>query len=209
MSDFLTMHHQVEAHPDISQPDPHQDAFSKAVLGFWIYLMTDCILFATFFITYAVLRNNTFGGVTAQELFTLKIPFIETMLLLLSSLTCGLALLEASKNRTKLVKIYLFFTAILGISFLVAEITEFTHFIGEGHSFTTSAFLSSYFGLVGAHGLHIIAGLLWLLVLFFQLIFLGLTVDTYRRLLLFNMFWHFLDVIWIFIFTFVYLGGVA
>ena len=208
MSDSLTIHHEVEEHPDISKPDPHQDTFSKAVLGFWVYLMTDCILFTTLFITYAVLHNNTFGGITAKELFSLEIPFIETMLLLFSSFTCGVAVLAASKSKIKTVKIFLFLTCILGLSFLFAEIIEFKNFIEEGHSFTKSAFLSSYFGLVGAHGLHITAGLLWLITLFFQLIFQGLTVDTYRRLIIFNMFWHFLDVIWIFIFTFVYLIGV-
>ncbi len=208
MTDSLTIHHTAEPQADISVPDSHQDHYSKTILGFWIYLMTDCILFATLFITYAVLHNNTFGGITSHELYRLPIAFLQTMVLLTSSATCGLSLLAAKKNNYKQTNIWLFVTLLLGITFLFLEIREFQHHLDGGHSWKVSAFLSSYFGLVGTHGLHIAAGTLWGIVMVGQLYFQGLVVDTYRRLMVFGLFWHFLELIWIFVFTFVYLAGV-
>jgi len=202
----LTIHHTVEAHPDTSLPDPHQDHYSKTILGFWIYLMTDCILFATFFATYAVLHTNTFGGPGPKDLFSLDLAFSETMLLLLSSLTSGFAVL-ANKNSKTIA--WLFLTALFGSMFLALELYEFHHFISIGANFTKSAFLSSFFALVGTHGLHITAGLLWIAVMIAQLFYYGINKETFRRLVVFVMFWHFLDLIWIFIFTFVYLLGVG
>lgn len=204
----LTIHHTVEAHPDTTTPDPHQDTFSKTVLGFWIYLMTDCLLFATFFVTYAVLHDRTFGGPSSQDLFELSTAFAETMILLFSSVTCGLGMLAAVKNQKKRMLGWFFVTFILGASFIAIELTEFTQLVHEGHSWQKSAFLSSFFTLVGTHGLHVSFGLLWLAVMIAQLYWQGLTVNTFRRLVIFSLFWHFLDLIWIFIFTFVYLMGV-
>lgn len=210
MNDLMTVHHKdtLELHPDTGLPDPHQDTLSMTTLGFWIYLMTDTLLFATLFSTYAVLHGETFGGPSSKELFSLKIPFLETLILLLSSLTCGLAMLSSVKHKKNRVIGWLGITLILGASFLALELNEFAHLVSEGNSWKNSAFLSSFFTLVGTHGLHITFGLLWVAVMMAQLFQNGLTVITFRRLITFSLFWHFLDLIWIFIFTFVYLLGV-
>ncbi len=189
-------------------PDPHQDAYSKTVLGFWMYLMTDCILFATLFTTYAVLHNNTFGGPSSRELFSLSTAFTETMILLFSSLTCGLAMLAALKSQRNTIIGWLGLSFLLGASFVALELNEFSHLVQEGNSWTRSAFLSSFFTLVGTHGLHVSIGLFWMFVLMGQLFWFGMTTNTFRRLVVFSLFWHFLDLVWIFIFTFVYLMGV-
>lgn len=206
----LTIHHQdrLEAYPDTRVPDPHQDTFSKATLGFWMYLMTDCILFATLFITFAVLRNETFGGPSGKELFHLPTAFIETLILLFSSVTCGFGLLSSLQNKKNVLLFWLALSFVFGASFVVIEVSEFTQLVHEGSSWTRSAFLSSYFTLVGTHGLHVSIGLLWMIVVMAQVFFVGITSITFRRLVVFSLFWHFLDLIWIFIFTFVYLIGV-
>jgi cytochrome o ubiquinol oxidase subunit 3 len=208
MSESLTIHHTRDPHPDRSVPDPHQDTFSKTTLGFWMYLMTDCILFATLFATYAILHNQTFGGPSSRELFSLSTAFTETMILLFSSVTCGLGILAAVKSRKNQVMIWLAISFLLGASFIFLELTEFSQLAHEGNAWTRSAFLSSFFALVGTHGLHVSIGLLWLAVMVAQVFWLGITVDTFRRLVVFSLFWHFLDLVWIFIFTFVYLMGV-
>lgn len=208
MMDNLTIYHHREPHPDTSTPDPHQDTFSKTVLGFWMYLMTDCIVFATLFTTYAVLHNSTFGGPTSKDLFSLSTPFNETLILLFSSVTCGFAVLSSVANRKRKILIWLALTFLLGASFIWIELTEFAHLVKEGNGWSRSAFLSSFFTLVGTHGLHVTIGLLWMAVMMFQVFWSGVTIDTFRRLVVFSLFWHFLDLIWIFIFTFVYLMGV-
>lgn len=204
----LTIHHTADLHADTREPDPHQDTFSKTVLGFWMYLMTDCIVFATLFTTYAVLHNSTFGGPTSRELFDLSTSFTETMILLFSSVACGLGMLSALKSKKNEVIAWFAVTFLLGASFVAIELTEFTEMVHEGHSWTTSAFLSSFFTLVGTHGLHVTIGLFWMLVIMTQVFLSGITIETFRRLVVFSLFWHFLDVVWIFIFTFVYLMGV-
>lgn len=210
MSKPLTIHHQdtLELHPDTRVPDPHQDVFSKTMLGFWMYLMTDCLLFATLFCTYAVLHHNTFGGPSSQDIFSLPLSFIETMILLVSSVTCGLGMLASLRNEKNKVIAWLTVSFLLGLIFIVLELTEFTHLIQEGYSWKKSAFLSSFFTLVGTHGLHVSVGLLWMAVIIAQIFSFGITLFTFRRLIIFGLFWHFLDLIWIFIFTFVYLMGV-
>lgn len=208
MMNDLTIHHTPDPFADTSLPDPNEDTFSKNVLGFWIYLMTDCLLFAVLFTTYTIFHKQTFGGPSSNDIFHLPTAFSETMLLLFSSLTSGLALLASLKNDRKLVIIWLIVTFILGASFLAIELNEFSHLIREGNSWSRSAFLSSFFTLVGTHGLHITTGLTWITIMVLQLIFIGLNATTFRRLVIFNMFWHFLDLIWIFIFTLVYLIGV-
>ncbi len=190
-------------------PDPHQDTFSKVILGFWIYLMTDCILFATLFTTYGVLHHSTFGGPGARDLFNLSTPLAETMVLLVSSVTCGFAMLAALRNEKNRILGWLSVSFLLGATFVALELHEFSSLVREGNSWHRSAFLSSFFTLVGTHGLHVSIGLLWMVVLMTQVLFYGLTVDTFRRLVCFSMFWHFLDLVWIFIFTFVYLIGVV
>lgn len=189
-------------------PDPHQDTFTKNVFGFWIYLMTDCILFATLFTTYGVLHGSTFGGPTSQDIFQLRTAFVETLVLLFSSVTCGLGMLASLKNEKNKVIGWFSVAFLFGLSFVIIELNEFTHLIREGHSWQISAFLSAFFTLVGTHGAHVSVGLLWMVVLLSQIVYKGLTVTTFRRLVCFSMFWHFLDLVWIFIFTFVYLMGV-
>ncbi len=210
MSKPLTIHHQdtLEPFPDTRFPDQHQDTFSKTTLGFWIYLMTDCLLFATLFCTYAVLHNETFDGPSARDLFSLPTAFTETMILLLSSVTCGLGMLSALQNKKNQVIAWLAVSFLLGAAFIAIELTEFTHLFKEGSSWQRSAFLSSFFALVSTHGLHVSFGLLWMVVMMAQVFRRGVTVITFRRLITFSMFWHFLDLVWIFIFTFVYLMGV-
>lgn len=178
------------------------------VMGFWVYLMTDAIIFSVLFITHAVLQNSTFGGPSAKDLLSLRLTFAETMALLGSSLVCGFALLEAVKGNVQRVCLWLIATFLLGATFLALELHEFRGLVLEGHDWTKSAFLSSFFALVGTHGLHVSVGMLWLSVMLGQLAYYGLNIDTFRRLVLFNMFWHFLDLIWVFVFTFVYLLGV-
>lgn len=184
-----------------------QTVASKTILGFWTYLMTDCVLFATLFATYAVLHNNTFGRPGANELFSLPFVLTETLLLLTSSYVCGLSMLALRRKTRKLVLVALAVTAALGLAFLGMELREFSHLVEEGNSWRQSAFLSAFFTLVGTHGAHIAAGLVWIGVLAVQIARRGLTVHTARRLTLFSLFWHFLDVVWIFIFTLVYLLG--
>ncbi len=205
----MTIHHHREAHPDMSVPDPHQDAFSRVTLGFWIYLMTDCLIFGTLFATYAVLHNNTFGGPSGKDLFSLATAFAETMVLLFSSVTSGLALLAALKSKKNQTVFWLIFAFLFGASFIAMELTEFHHIAHAGHDWTQAAFLSSFFTLVGTHGLHVSIGLTWMAIMMAQIFFLGITIDTFRRLVVFSLFWHFLDLVWIFIFTFVYLIGMA
>lgn len=181
----------------------------RSTIGFWVYLMTDCLLFASLFATYAVLRTATADGPSAMELFELPLALGETIILLLSSFTCGLALLGLKANNVRQIVFALGATYVLGVAFLTIEISEFAKFVTEGHSWQQSAFLSSYFTLVGTHGLHILVGLIWLVVLTAVLLKRGLTAKTTRQLTLFGLFWHFLDLVWIFIFTVVYLMGVS
>lgn len=180
---------------------------NKTTFGFWVYIMTDCVLFATLFATYAVLHGNTFGGPSGRQLFDLPYVLWETLLLLTSSFTCGLAMLSAAKGDKNKVLVWLSVTFLLGASFLGLELHEFRHLVIDGDSWHRSGFLSSYFTLVGTHGLHITVGLLWMGVMLVRVRKQKLTESTIRRLTLLSLFWHFLDIIWIFIFTIVYLFG--
>lgn len=192
----------VEAHHGAQTAD-------KTSFGFWLYIMTDCVLFATLFATYAVLHNNTNGGEEAAGLFSLPFVLIETLILLTSSFTCGMAILAMRAHRRDQVLIWLGVTFALGAAFLGMELYEFSALVAEGNSWTRSGFLSAFFTLVGTHGLHITAGLTWIAVLVAQIIQKGLRSNTTRRLTLFSLFWHFLDIVWIFIFTLVYLMGAS
>jgi cytochrome o ubiquinol oxidase subunit III len=185
----------------------HRQSDNKTLFGFWVYLMTDCILFASLFATYAVLHNNTFGGPSAKELFSMPYALTETLILLTSSFTCGLAVLSAINKHKRTTLIWFSVTFILGVSFLVLEISEFSKFIAAGHGPKASGFMSSYFTLVGTHGLHITIGLLWMLVMMIRIYKTDLNRKSIRQLTLLSLFWHFLDVIWIFIFSVVYLMG--
>lgn len=180
---------------------------AKTTFGFWVYIMTDCVLFASLFATFMVLRNSTYGGPSGEELFSLPFVLAETLILLTSSFTCGLALLAAHRAAKRQVLFWFGLTGLLGLAFLGLELSEFANLVHEGHSWLASAFLSAFFTLVGTHGLHITVGLLWMAVLMIQVSRQGLVRTTIRRLTLLSLFWHFLDIIWIFIFTIVYLLG--
>jgi cytochrome o ubiquinol oxidase subunit 3 len=184
----------------------HDDS-EKTIFGFWVYLMTDCVLFASLFATYAVLHNNTFGGPSGKELFSLSFVLIETMLLLTSSYTCGLAMLAVHRQDKKQTINWLRITAMLGLLFLLMEFTEFRQLAIEGHSWRSSGFMSAFYTLVGTHGLHISVGLLWMSVMIKKVKQTGLKTMSIRRLKMLSLFWHFLDVVWIFIFSIVYLMG--
>jgi len=179
----------------------------KSIFGFWVYLMTDCALFASLFATYAVLRNNTFGGEPARELFSLPYVLTETLILLVSSFTCGLMILAMYNRKKQSVLWMLALTFALGAAFLGLELNEFVNLASEGNSWTRSGFLSGFFTLVGTHGLHITVGLVWAATLGIYVYKKGIDAISAKRLFLFSLFWHFLDVIWIFIFTFVFLMG--
>jgi len=182
-------------------------ASERKTLGFWIYLMTDIVLFATLFATYAVLRDSTFGGPAGKDLFDLPSVLVETFALLTSSFTVGLALLAGTRGKRGQTIFWLLVTAALGVLFLTLELSEFGRFVAAGASWQRSGFLSAFFTLVGTHGAHITVGLIWMLVMIGRLILANKPSD-FGRLALLSLFWHFLDIVWIFIFTFVYLFGV-
>jgi cytochrome o ubiquinol oxidase subunit 3 len=188
-----------------SAPTPAD--YPKSIFGFWVYLMTDCILFASLFATYAVLRTRTFGGPSGESLFSLPFALTETLILLTSSFICGLAILAARQGNKKRVITLFSLTFLLGLAFLSLEINEFHRLAAEGNSWRRSGFLSAFFTLVGTHGLHIAAGLFWMATLLPRVWRGGLGPVNLRRLTMLSLFWHFLDVIWIFIFTIVYLMG--
>jgi cytochrome o ubiquinol oxidase subunit 3 len=183
----------------------HKD--ERVYIGFWIYLMTDLLMFAVLFAVFAVLRNNTFGHATIKEIFNPPYVLVETIILLTSSYTCGIATLYAHNSKKNAALFFIGLTLLLGIAFLLMEVVEFRNLILEGNDFTKSAFLSSFFTLVGTHGAHIFAGSLWIFILIIQIMRRGLTQSNIRKLTLAGLFWHFLDVVWIFIFTVVYLMG--
>jgi cytochrome o ubiquinol oxidase subunit 3 len=178
------------------------------LFGFWLYLMSDCLVFACLFATYAVLGRSYAGGPTGAQLFDLPLVAINTSLLLLSSITYGFAMLGMQRNRLGEVLVWLAITGLLGAGFIGIELHEFAHLIEEGAGPQRSAFLSSFFTLVGTHGLHVTFGIIWLITLMVQSVRHGLIPENRRRLLCLSMFWHFLDVVWIGVFTFVYLMGV-
>lgn len=189
--------------------DHGHDDGGKTTLGFWIYLMGDCLIFAVLFATYGVLMNNTAGGPSGRSLFELGFVFAETSLLLLSSFTFGLGMLSMHAGRRGRVMGWLALTGVLGASFIGMEVYEFAKLLHEGVSPQHSAYLSAYFTLVGTHGLHVSFGLLWLAVMIHQVWKFGLDGIVTRRLACLSLFWHFLDLIWICVFTFIYLREFA
>jgi cytochrome o ubiquinol oxidase subunit III len=177
--------------------------------GFWIFLLSDIIMFSAFFATYAVLSGETAGGPSGADLFNLDIVALETACLLLSSFTCGVASIGARAHRALMYYGSMAMTAVLGAAFLFLEIREFAGLIARGAGPSRSAFLSAYFTLVGCHGLHVTLGMLWLLTMMAQVFAKGFRADILRRVLCFALFWHTLDIVWVGIFTVVYLMGVA
>ncbi len=198
------------AHVVTQHEEEHEAASNdRAMFGFWVYLMTDLLMFAILFAVYAVLGGNTLGGPTGRDLFSLPLVLAETLILLTSSFTVGIGMIAARMGNKKQVFGWFGVTFILGLSFLGLELWEFTEFIHEGHTISTNAFFSSFFALVGTHGLHIFSGLLWMAITLAYMHKRGLNERMVRKLSLLSLFWHFLDLVWIFIFTFVYLGAFA
>ncbi len=195
------MAHAVEA----VATDHEAQATDRVMFGFWVYLMTDLLMFAVLFASYAVLHYNTLGGPSGRELFSPTLALSETLLLLTSSFTCGLGMIGARLGNKKQVLWWFGVTFLLGLSFLSLELHEFTQLIHEGHTMASNAFLSSFFVLVGTHGLHITSGLLWMVITLVFVVKRGLNPHLVRKLSMLSLFWHFLDIVWIFIFTVVYL----
>ncbi|CAM4328858.1 cytochrome o ubiquinol oxidase subunit III [Paenibacillus alkaliterrae] len=188
--------------------DGHHDQESMKTFGFWLFLITDVILFGTLFATFVVLRLNTDGGPTGAELIEMNGIIISTFILLTSSFTSGIAVLEMNKGNKRGLILWLAITALLGASFIYLEVTEFIHLVHEGANIGTSAYWSAFFTLVGTHGLHVSVGLVWMIALMLQLRRRGITPVTKRKVNIISLYWHFLDVVWIFVFTIVYLMGV-
>jgi cytochrome o ubiquinol oxidase subunit 3 len=188
--------------------DEHDhEAGGSTLLGFWIYLMSDCLIFAVLFATYGVLGGNYAAGPAPKDLFDLSLVALNTTMLLLSSITYGFAMLSSYRNKVGATLGWLAITGLFGAAFLGIELYEFAHMIHEGATPQRSAFLSSFFTLVGTHGLHVTFGIVWLITLMVQIGKHGLNRPNARRLACLSLFWHFLDVIWIGVFTFVYLMG--
>ncbi|CAH1687952.1 cytochrome bo3 ubiquinol oxidase subunit 3 [Hyphomicrobiales bacterium] len=187
--------------------DHHQEEGSSTLLGFWIYLMSDCLIFAVLFATFGVLGGNLAAGPGPKDLFDLRLVALNTSMLLFSSITYGFAMLTMAQGRVAATQVWLAVTGLFGLAFLSIELYEFAHMIHEGATPQRSAFLSSFFTLVGTHGLHVTFGTIWLVTLMVQVHQHGLIAANRRRLMCLSMFWHFLDVIWIGVFTFVYLMG--
>lgn len=198
-----------DAHHHDEHHDHHEVVNANASLGFWIYIMTDLILFCSLFIGFQVLREHSAGGPTQYEVFkeSLGFVFVETLVLLTSSFTFGMAHLAQAKRDIGKLQMWLFATFALGAIFIGMEVYEFNHLIHNGQGPQVSAFLTSYFSLVGTHGLHVTSGLIWLLVIMVQIKKFGLTPVMMRRLTMLSIFWHFLDIVWVCVYTEVYLLG--
>jgi len=183
---------------------------SKRVIvayGFWIFLLSDIVMFSAFFASYAVLAGNTNGGPTGRQIFDLHNVVVETVCLLLSSFSCGMAAVASGARNKAAFYLCMVVTFVLGAAFLTLEVREFASLVRAGDGPGRSAFLSAFFALVGCHGAHISVGLLWLLTMIAQVFAKGFRADMLRRILCFNLFWHALDIIWVAIFTVVYLFG--
>lgn len=193
--------------PDEKFPDTHHDQYDRTVFGFWVYLLTDFVVFGTLFAVYAVLKKSLFGGTPAYILFDLPYNLVETLILLFSAYTVGLGGVFAIRGDVKKTIFFFIITFILGVIFLGLQFGEFSRLVASGNSWQNSAFLSAYFTLVGTHALHVCIGLLWFILLLIPVFKEGLTPVHLRRLTCMRMFWQFLNIVWVFIFTFVYLMG--
>ncbi len=185
----------------------HSSGAENKLFGFWIYLMSDLIIFAILFATFAVMSGNFAGGPGPKQLFEVPYLFLETLFLLVSSVTYGLAVISMQSGKQRAVLVRLAITFLLGLGFIVMELMEFAHLINEGYGPDKSAYLSSFFTLVGTHGFHVSCGLLWMGFMIVQVIRKGLTAGVQSRLMRLSLFWHFLDIVWVGVFTFVYLVG--
>lgn len=194
---------------DPSLPIEYQSEQGRLnILGFWIFLGAEIILFATLFAVFGVLKERTAAGPTGADIFVIKDVVVQTLLLLTSSFTAGLVIYEMRRNQLKGIILWTVITLLLGGGFLYMEINEFIHYTESGATMQTSAFLSSLFVLLGTHGAHVTLGIGWAILLMMQLAKRGITPMTAGKVHIWALYWHFLDVVWIFIFTFVYLAGV-
>ncbi|WNW13626.1 cytochrome o ubiquinol oxidase subunit III [Pseudomonas sp. DTU_2021_1001937_2_SI_NGA_ILE_001] len=193
---------------DHGHDDHHHDSGEMKVYGFWLYLMTDCVLFASFFAVFAVMANSVAGGPSGKDIFELPFVAVETAFLLISSITYGFAMLALYKGKKSQVLGWLAVTWLCGAGFIAMEVYEFHHLIVHGHGPDKSGFLSAFFSLVGLHGAHVTSGLIWMAIMMYQVNKKGLTNTNKTRLSCLSLFWHFLDVVWIGVFTIVYLLGV-
>ena len=191
-----------------TEADHHDHSSGGTMLGFWIYLMSDALIFATLFATYGVLSTGYAGGPAPFQIFDLSLVALNTVMLLISSITCGMAMIAMERGNKQGTQLWLAITALFGAAFIAIELYEFAELIHEGATPMRSAFLSAFFTLVGTHGLHVFSGLIWILVMIVQVGQRGLIPENRRRLMCLSMFWHLLDVVWIGVFTFVYLLGV-
>jgi len=191
----------------MSNLEEQEVAFSKTVFGFWIYLLTDFMLFGVLFAVYAVLKKNTFGGPSAEDLFALPPVLLQTVILLIGAFTIGLGSVMAHKGDVKRTILLYSATFLLGLVFMCLQFAEWHHLIASGNGWEKSAFLSAYFTLSGTFALHMVFALLWVIVLLIPVIKSGLTMVNLQRLVCLKMFWQFLNVIWVFIYTIVYLMG--
>ncbi|MCF8566757.1 cytochrome (ubi)quinol oxidase subunit III [Alicyclobacillus tolerans] len=206
MAHDATLHHEVER-PGVPLEYSKEEGELR-ILGFWLFLATDLILFSALFATFAVLRNNVSTGPSGADLFDIPGFTAETFILLTSSFTCGLATHSMRSGHKGGLMGWLVVTILLGMSFIGLEVNEFTTYVSAGHTMATSAFLSAFFTLVGTHGAHVSLGILWMLSILYQLTRRGITATTARKVFIVGLYWHFLDVVWVFIFTVVYLSGV-
>ena len=197
----------TDEEPRFYVTEEEEHAEGGTLLGFWLYLMSDCLIFAVLFATYGVLARSYAAGPSGADLFDLRLVAVNTSMLLLSSITYGFATLAMEKRNLSATQGWLAVTGLFGATFVGLELYEFSHLIREGAVPQRSAFLSSFYTLVGTHGLHVTFGIVWLVTLMVQVAQRGLVEENRRRLLCLSMFWHFLDVIWIGVFTFVYLMG--
>lgn len=200
------------AHHDVGGAlPPHAETATlegkNKVLGFWLFLGGECVLFGTLFASFVALRNQVPDGPTGQQLFQLDLVGLSTLILLTSSLTSVFAIMAMHRNQFKKLQAWMLVTILLGLSFLGLEIYEFVHYVHEGHTFSKSAFSTSFYTLVGFHGAHVLFGILWIGLLIIQGYRKGLTTVTAPKYYVASLYWHFIDVVWVFIFTVVYLMG--
>lgn len=213
MADALDRQAQAESSASttwhLAQDDHGHGEGSPVLLGFWIYLMSDALIFAALFATYGVLSTSYAGGPTPREIFDLSLVALNTAILLVSSITYGFSMLSMERGNLRGTQLWLIVTGLLGAAFVGVELYEFSHMIAEGATPQRSGFLSGFFTLVATHGLHVTFGIVWIVIMLVQLQQRGLHLENKRRLMCLSMFWHFLDVVWIGVFTFVYLLGMV
>lgn len=198
----------IHTHHDDHHIQHHGEILKNNIFGFWVYIMSDCLLFASLFATYIVLKDSTAGGTNITPFVDMPYVMWETMLLLFSSFTFGLSLIAARDGKKSLVFTMMGATFLLGTGFVIMEIKEFLHIMHSGISWKSNASMSAFFTLVGTHGLHVVCGLFWMGMMFFQVFLRGLTDDTKAKMYCLGLFWHFLDIVWVCVFSIVYLMAV-